>query len=192
MASVTEYEGLRTQIKNGDLILFRGKEWLAKQIQYFDDAYYNHVGMVFESNKRLFILDSNAQGVNPDLLSDRMNKYTDFCIVRPSNWNEDVISNAVSNAMERAQQHIKYDFTLLLELAIYRKTGKALRLNHQDRDICSEFARRYLRYLDPVPSCYENVMGQDFITPWDYIIYADEKFEIHFDVSDRNEYRKKL
>ncbi len=35
--------------------------------------------MVFVFNERYFILDSNAEGVNPGFLSRRMNSYFDFC-----------------------------------------------------------------------------------------------------------------
>jgi hypothetical protein len=186
-----KYNLNRDQIRNGDLILFRGDHMLGKLIQKFDEAYYNHIGMVFKSNDRLFILDSNANGVNPDFLSDRIKKYTDFCILRPTIWSQEQITIAVQNVMDRAEDKIKYDFDLLLQIAIYRKTGLNLPLNTKNKDICSEFARRYLRFLDPAPSCFEKPpLPTKFITPWDFVIYVNNQFSLILDESDKSKYRK--
>jgi hypothetical protein len=188
-----KYDDLRSQIRNGDIMLFRGESLLSKQIQEFDDAYYNHTGLVFESNNRLFILDSNVKGVNPEFLSVRIDGYTDFCIIRPFKWDDDTISQAVAACFDKASiPHIKYDVNLLLQIAIYRKTGIRVGIDRENRDICSEFVRRYTRYLAPKPTCYEQPnLPTDFITPWDFIIYANEKeFEVMFDNSERRKYRK--
>jgi len=188
-----KYEANRVNIRNGDIAVFRGSSFISRQIQEFDEAYYNHTGLVFESNKRLLVIDSNAGGVKPDFLSTRMDEYSDFCIVRPAVWSSSRISIAVAMALERAQSTIRYDFDLLLQIAIYRKTGKNIDLNSENKDICSEYCRRYIRYLsEPTSLCFEQPnMPTGFITPWDFIIYADSNFKIMFDDSDHHKYRKK-
>jgi hypothetical protein len=187
-----KYDLNRDQIKNGDLVLFRGKSQLSRQIQMYDDAYYNHVGLVIESNGRLLVIDSNARGVNPELLSVRIDEYIDFCIIRPQAWTDTQITAAVSSALERAEKHIKYDFFLLLQIALYRKSGIRINLNTKNRDICSEFGRRYIQYFtNPKSTCFERPnLPTEFITPWDFIVYADKNFEILFDDSDHSKFRK--
>jgi hypothetical protein len=187
-----KYNELRNQITNGDIMLFRGEKFLSRQIQKFDDAYYNHAGLVFESNNRFLILESNARGVNPDFLSGRIDEYIDFCIVRPVCWPETEILKAISTSFDKASEKIKYDVNLLLQIAIFRKTGISIDLDMENKDICSEFVRRYTRFLDPKPACYEKPhLPTDFITPWDFVIYSDSnEFEVLFDESNHSEYRK--
>lgn len=190
MADRSEYNQIRNEITNGDIILFRGSSLLSRLIQYFDNAYYNHAGVVFASNNRLFILDANAHGVAPDFLSSRMKEYISFCIVRPNAWKPEQRSEALGTVMNKAERKIRYDFLLLLQIGIFRKTGIRIYLNNQQRDICSEFARRYLRFLVPLEKCYEKILGEDFITPWDLRIYASEQFKVLYDNSDKRKYRK--
>lgn len=182
----SDYETVRSQINNGDLMLFRGDTLLGKIIRNLDGAYYNHIGLVFAANGRLMILDSNAPGVEPEFLSTRLQKYDEFCIVRPSSakWTTDQINTAVTNVMDRAAaKHIKYDFSLLLEIAIQRKTGEDLPMNNDNRDICSEFAYRYCQQLNPAMICYTKVQT-NYITPWDFIIYSDrDEFQTMWDDS---------
>lgn len=188
-----KYDNNRDKILTGDLILFRNNKnamWLSKSIQHFDKAYYNHIGLVFsfgsQQNKRLFILDSNAPGVQPDFLSDRINTYEDFCILRPkTEWREpQIIEDAVSRVMLRAQTHIRYDFTLLLEIATERSLGRnVMNINQGNRDICSEFAYRYVKALYSIAYDYtKNTWG--WISPQDFLRFRDKKeFDVLLDTN---------
>ena len=190
---MNKYNKYRSEIKNGDIVLFRGASIQSRLIQKFDNAYYNHIGLVFESNKRLLILDSNAPGVNPDFLSSRMEENNDFCIISPISWDENQIAEAVGAALDKAASHIKYDFDLLAEIAIYRETKIKLNLDNTNKDICSEFVRRYTSLLTPAPICFDpKNLPTPFITPWDFIIYADStQFKIKFDDINHQDYRAK-
>lgn len=163
--NITEkYKRARPYIKNGDIVLFRGKHLLAKLIQYFDSAYYNHIGVVFESEGHLMIMDSNGKGVRPDFLSERIRGYVDFCILSPKRNGEE-INIALDYAFTRGDIGTKYDFFLLPRIAIIKKlkidfTG----FGSETRDICSEFARYYTDCLSI--NCYKNI---PLITPQDFI-----------------------
>jgi hypothetical protein len=190
-----KYDDFRHLINHGDLILFRGKKPLARIIQKLDHAYFNHVGLALYVNDRLMILDSNAPGVDMEWLSTRMEKYTDFAVLRPreNKWSKEVINNAVSAAIKRSETHIGYDFDLLIEIAVERKTGiNVLNFNSENRDICSEFAYRYVNFLKPAQICYNNV-PTDWITPWDYVVYRNaSEFDLLLmdENIDLNDYRK--
>lgn len=188
-----KYNAARPFIQNGDLILFHGEKILASTIQKLDNCYYNHIGVVIESNSRLLIIDSNAGGVNPDFLSDRIKEYSDFCIISPSAWTPEQIETALSLFIDRAgQQHIKYDFKLLLKIALYRKLGWKIKRVNNDRDICSECVRRYLRYLEPKTECFEIPnLPYLFITPFDYLLYLDSNYTVKFNECDMSKFRKK-
>lgn len=163
-----KYKQARPFIRHGDIVLFRGKHLLAKAIQFFDSAYYNHAGVVFKVGERLMIIDSNRKGVKPDFLSERMNGYTDFCILNPMRTDTE-INFALNEALERGDNRTKYDFLLLPRIAILKKlkvdfTG----WGSENRDTCSEFARYYANALNI--RCYKNV---PLISPQDFIRYRD-------------------
>lgn len=165
-----KYTNARPHIKNGSIILFRGDKLIAKLIQYFDGAYYNHIGIVFESEGHLMIIDSNREGVKPDFLSERIRKYSDFCLLPPQRSDEE-INKAMDKAFDRGDEGTKYDFFLLPRIAIIKKlkidiTG----LGSEKRDICSEFVRYYTDSLNI--NCYKNI---SLITPQDFIRYRDNQ-----------------
>lgn len=169
MSIQDKYTQSRPFIKNGQLILFRGTGLLAKAIQYFDEAYYNHIGIVWEANGRLFILDSNAAGVHPDFLSDRINEYADFCLIELTKTPED-ISAKLNQIMDKGQAGIKYNFGRLFQIAIYKKLGWDIKRldGGGKRDICSQFAQQYTN-LFPI-ACYAK---DNLITPQGFIRATD-------------------
>lgn len=159
-----KYNRVRPYINNGDIVLFRGRHLLAKLIQYFDVAYYNHIGIVFEDDGHFFIMDSTSKGVAPDFLSKRINGYQDFCILSPKR-NQEEINKALETAFNRGDIGTKYDFLMLPRIAIQKKLGWDIKkLGNQDRDICSEFTRFYTNCLNI--NCYKAI---SLITPQDFI-----------------------
>lgn len=187
-----KYEELRSDIRNGDIICFRGTSFTSKLIHYFDKAYYSHIGLVFVSNNRLFMIDSNSHGVNPKFLSEVMHASSDFCIIRPQAWSDNQISTSVGIVFDRAERRIKYDFNLMPQIVLFRVFGIVKDFEKSARDICSEFVRRFTRRLSPKSICFEQPnIPTNFITPWDFILYADEKYSILYDESPKEKYRAK-
>lgn len=192
MKALEKYVIIRDEICNGDIILTRGTSWLSKTIRFFDKSYYNHAGVVMKANDRLFIVDSNAGGVKPEFLSVRLKDNEDFCIIRPSFWAQKEIDRALNQWLDTVETGIKYDTMLLLQIAIYRSTGIKTHFGKDNKDICSEAARREVRCLAPKEKCYEfPFIKTDFITPWDFIVYADDKFKVLFNDCDMSKFRKK-
>ena len=89
------------------------------------------------------------------------------------------INLAVTKALSKAEEGIEYDKLMLLRIAFYKKFKLDFKnLSSENKDICSEFARRYTNYLGA--KCYsKETIGLDFITPQDFIRYMDrDKFEL--------------
>ena len=171
-----KFNNYKLQAQNGDIILFRGTGIIAKLIQYFDKAYFNHIGIVYcptGDNNQLMILDENGNGAHPDYLELRIEGYEDFGIIRPvyskslmHNITSKDINNALTYLFNTSQFGIKYNFGRLLEIAIFRKTGKQFKfLDNPHRDICSEFVQLYTSELDIL--CFNNSLFQ-LITPMDF------------------------
>lgn len=167
------YNTIRDSIKDGDIFLFRGTSFLAHLIRFFDDAYFTHAGIAYWQYGRVMIIDSNAKGVRPDFISERIEEYIDFSILR-MNTTPDKIREGMIKAFEKADAGIQYDFILLLKIAIYRKTGiNIAQFGRNSCDICSEWARR-VSVLCGI-KCYSQDVKQlqDFITPEDFIRHRD-------------------
>lgn len=188
-----KYNKLRDEIKNGDMLLYRGSSFLAKGIQYFDKAYYNHIGVVWrpENMDRVLTLDMWSNGLNCLPVSRRMDGYKDFCILRPK-VSDDKIKASISIAMEKWDgADIKYDNQLILRVAMIKKTGIDITgLGKKDKFICSEFIQYYCDLLGL--KTYSNL---NLITPEDFRRFIDDNFELLYDEApspDISFYKKKI
>lgn len=186
-----KYKLLRNEIKNGDLILYRGSSILAKGIQYFDKAYYNHIGVVWkpEECSRLLTLDMWQEGLTCIPLSRRMDGYKDFCILRPKVSSEIIKSSLDSSLSEWDGSEIKYDSQLILRVAVIKKLRLDLTgLGKKEKFICSEYIQHYCNLLGL--ETYSNI---NLITPEDFRRFIDDNFELLYDDSttpDMSYYKK--
>ncbi len=176
METITnKYHRLRPQLKDGDIILFHGTGIIANIIQWCDSSYYNHVGVVFEKLGTLYIMDANANGVQCDRLSWRINKYSkggDFTIVRPLNSKQE-IEYELKHLLVRSSDWIKYDFFNGFKELLNRKFNLSLQINYNDsRDICSDFVSQYQVNLGLLNNDFKKVR---ISFPEDTIRYATEK-----------------
>jgi hypothetical protein len=165
-----KYTRLRPEIKQGDLILFHGKKALARTIQKFDsNAYYNHVGVVGEIAGALFIIDSNAPGVNPARLSHRVLSYEegDFSVLRPIKRKRDVYYNLHMLLKTIDNSDVKYDYFNGFKAMLNRRFGFKFKTHLiKDRKICSMFVYEYALSLDmirPMKDSNKLFFPQDYI-----------------------------
>ena len=174
-----KYERLRPKIKNGAIALFRGSSALSKTIQWADDAYYNHSGLIFDAGGRLMILDSNAPGVRPEFLSERIEQYVDFCILNPT-YSSQTLNNAVNMAIDKDRaRNFKYDFMLLPKVLVQKKLGK--KVNHNldsNRTICSVFTGYHYAMFLGEYTWVNQALKENFITPEDHLRYISKNWEI--------------
>jgi len=167
-----KYARIRPLIKDGDLVLFRGTRLLAKIIQNCDKAYFNHIGIVIESHKGLFILDSQSNGVESDRLSERINDYKngDFCVIQSIDDSKE--NEAMELLMARQDMNtVLYDYGNGFKELLNRKFGWNLKIKKNDRkDICSDFVYEYALTTNKIKP-FENRVA----FPMDYIRHRNEK-----------------
>lgn len=165
-----KYKATRKFIKDGDLILFRGTRILAKIIQNCDKAYFNHIGIVYESHGALFIIDSQSSGVESARLSKRIDDYTggDFCVIQSVNEISDEGLDALMKRQDDSD--ILYDYGNGFKELLNRKFGWNLKIRPSEkRDICSDFVYEYaLRHKMILP--FENRVA----FPMDYVRYRNK------------------
>ena len=170
-----KYAEIRHLVKQGDLILFHGHSAVSRIIQEADDdAYWNHIGVVGEIAKSLFIIDSNAFGVKPERLSSRVRKYEsgDFLVIRSTKKIKE-IATALEKLLKYSDTHkIKYDYKNGIKALLNRFFFTSFEVHQtKDRKICSMFVYEYAVELDMI----HNVIDNDrLFFPEDYIRYKKD------------------
>lgn len=174
-----KYELVRPLLKDGDIIAFHGKAILSRIIQSSDknkdgsNAYHNHIGIIIEKHRALFIADSNAQGVQVDRLSWRISKYLggDFSIITPL-VNKENVDREMARLLKRSDDKwIKYDYVNGTKELANRRWGLGLEVNLNDnKDICSDYVSRYVVNLDMVTQTFKDKI---IVFPEDYFRYLN-------------------
>lgn len=69
------YEEYRAQMRNGDILLFKGKGWLSEIIKWKTGSAYSHAGLVAWWGDRLMVLEAVGAGVRATPISYNLKKY---------------------------------------------------------------------------------------------------------------------
>lgn len=146
-----KYEQYRKDIKNGDIVLFSRKGFLANIIRWADDAYYNHAGIAYWIGQRLYIIDAWDNGTELVPMSRRMNKYDDFCVIRKKNIEIPKLRKALNNLMDRIEKDEPYGYLELVRRLIWLKVlNKNNRFNNIEnmiskrrKPVCSDVSRDF-------------------------------------------------
>jgi hypothetical protein len=70
------YAGIRRKIRDGDILLFRGKSWLSRIIRRVTRSPYSHAAIVAWWNERLMVLEAVGKGVMVSRMSIVVNHYS--------------------------------------------------------------------------------------------------------------------
>jgi hypothetical protein len=70
------YAGIRGGIRDGDILLFRGKSWLSRMICRITRSPYSHAAIVTWWNDRLMVLEAVGKGVVVSRMSIVVNQYS--------------------------------------------------------------------------------------------------------------------
>lgn len=177
-----EYYNIRNQIKNGDVILYKGKNIISKLIRFFDKSYYDHCGIITTISGRFFTIDIINSSYYFVPLSRRMKQYEEFCILRSVNKNDEQISNAVNFVVDKFERDIKFDILFFLKTLFFKRTGVDLfRVERKNRIICSQLCQYFFSKLD-----ISNYKTCNLISPQDFIrLINDDEVDLLFDLSPK-------
>jgi len=175
-----KYYKIRPKIGDGDIILFHGTGIIANVIQSCDKSYYNHIGVIIEKFGTLYIVDSNADGVQADRLSRRILKYKnggDFTIIKVINKSK--IESSLTTLLKRSEDWIKYDLRNGIKELLNRKFNLSLPIYLNDkRDICSDFVSDYQIKIGMVTNEFKKLK---IAFPQDTIRYLNKENTIILD-----------
>lgn len=172
------YDEIRPSITDGCLFLSSKNKFVSKTIRKNDrnadgsKAEFSHVGVLFvkeyKGHKRVFVIDSNAPGVEADFFSDRLKDIDNFVILKPL-CKEDRIQNAMFAALNRRKGNIKYDWINGLKELFNRRYKRWFKIKPTPgRDICSDWVREQAEDQLMMVASFKDV-EQAF--PQDYIRY---------------------
>jgi len=165
-----KYQRIRPTLTDGCLFLCSKNKIVSKIIRNCDNSEFSHVGIVFEKFGRWFIMDSNANGVHPDLLSERIDISNNFCFIQPT-IGSFYVDKEMKQAIINSEAGISYDFSNGIKELINRKIGTSLRITKRDRhDICSDYTANYAINLEMVTEAFQKL---ELPFPQDYIRYND-------------------
>lgn len=168
-----KYQRIRPYIKDGDLIIFHGRSLLSRLIQWADGAHYNHIGVVINKFGALYIVDSNASGVQADRLSWRIGKYRggDFAVIQSITTDMELKYELHRLLNKSDEKWIKYDYLNGIKELCNRAFGTNFRITKRDEhDICSDYVSEYAVGLKMVT---EDFTKRPIQFPQDYIRYRN-------------------
>lgn len=140
-----KYNTLRSSIKTGDVILYRGTSTLAKIIQWADKSYYNHAGIAYWIGDRLFTIDAWDNGTEIVPMSRRIDYYEDFCIIRPLNVPIINMRTGINNLLNRVEKNETYGWWGLIRRLLWLKAKINITwINKKRKPVCSDIARDFL------------------------------------------------
>ena len=145
MRDLSQYDGLRSQIKTGDLIEFATTGFIGSMIQRKTKLKASHSSIVFrmpyEGSQRRYIIEAIRTGVEINMLSDVLQHVEGTCTWYGLRPEYDHLRDRLGEfAIRELAQHKKYDFKSILAQWFGR-----VRLN-AERLYCTELCE--LDYID--------------------------------------------
>jgi hypothetical protein len=151
-AKELKYGDVRNQIKDGDVLLHRGKTIVTLLIRLFTCSQYSHAGIAVWWNDRLMAMESIWPMVIINPLSQSVRRYKGgvdwFSCVNP-------IDHKRLDIIKSAQRELGHRFSLpklilfLFKFLFRRKTTEEDRLKRYEKAlICSEYVARVYKSVD--------------------------------------------
>jgi Permuted papain-like amidase enzyme, YaeF/YiiX, C92 family len=141
------YGGIRGKIRDGDILLFRGKSWISRLICRVTGSPYSHAAIVAWWSDRLMVLEAVGKGIVVSRMSVVVNQYSG----KVELWTTD--DKLARTEVIRAAQRLlgkRYSLSKLVRNLARLVFGRP---RHDDADpdappadfVCSEFVSRVWR-----------------------------------------------
>ena len=121
---VLKYESVREEIRDGDVLLYKGKGFISRLVRLFTKSAYSHAGLAVKWNDRLMVMEAVAKGVIITPLSRSVGHYKGDVDWYQSR--EPIIDNDRRKMIVVAQKELGKSFTKcgLLLVGAYIVIGK--------------------------------------------------------------------
>jgi len=162
MSTQHRYDYMRSSIKDGDILLYKGSGWFSALIKFFTKSKYSHAGIVCWWNNRLMVLEAVGKGVIVTPLSKNIKEYPGTV--------ELFFPNKISEAQRKkiisfAQIELGKEYSIWkLFLYMFTKKDKRDAYRKENKLFCSHFVASTYNYAG-----YDIVKGtsDSYTTPED-------------------------
>ncbi len=140
---VVDYEQSRSEIRSGDVLLYRGRTWPSRIIRWATGSCYSHAGLAAWWNNRLMVMEAVGKGVVVTPISQNIRSYHGS--VEWFTCAEGIPDAQRLQMIEFAQRELgkEYAFwrTLLLGIRVLfqRNPRSKDRLRREERLFCSHY-----------------------------------------------------
>lgn len=138
-----DYSVYREQMRDGDVLLFKGKGWLSEIIKWKTGSAYSHAGLVAWWNDRLMVLEAVGAGVRATPISYNLKKYEGG--IDYFRCTEELADNTRGEMVKFAQEQLGKEYDLKRLFGFFLKLMKNAPLEQNETAtvpgtfFCSEY-----------------------------------------------------
>lgn len=138
-----QYDDVRSQIKNGDVLMYQGRSLVSRLIRFFTRSRYSHAGLAVWWNERLMVMEAVGKGVVVTPLSSNVQHYHGR--VEWFTSTQEIPENERTRMIQVAQQELgkEYDSWKLVLFGLFILLGKSVekrdRLRREQKLFCSYY-----------------------------------------------------
>lgn len=137
------YEDIRLRIKDGDVLMFKGRYFISSIIKWLSRSRYSHAGIVAKWNDRLMVMEADSKGVIVSRISSKVRKYRGK--VEWRTCNREISDGDRRKMIDFAQEELGKEFArwkaLRLGLMVFfkMKVSQDDKFARKNKLICSEY-----------------------------------------------------
>ncbi len=137
------YEEIRLQIKDGDVLLYRGKGIITRMIRWVTHSEYSHAGIAVWWNERLMVMEAVMKGVRISPLSRNIYQHkgnVEWFSCKKEISEEDRQRMVIFAQEELGKSYARWRALLLgLKVLLKRDLSKKDELRTEDKLFCSQY-----------------------------------------------------
>lgn len=147
------YSEVRDTIKDGDIVLFKGRGLLSSLIRFFTGSDFTHAGIAIWWHERLMVVEAVGRGVWAVPLSWRLATYKGLTYLlttkddelRKRNITLDRVKLVATAKTELGKDYAKWLLVRVMRKILFRMKGGHDPWRPPERLICSQFVSRVYR-----------------------------------------------
>ena len=147
------YEQYRAQMRDIDILLFKGNGWVSKIIKWKTQSAYSHAGLIAWWGERLMVLEAVGSGVRATPISYNLNKYEGG--IDYYRCTEDISESTRKSMLAFAQKQLgkEYDFKRLIGFFIKLMLNKPLQQRESVKVPSTFFCSEYVAEIYEQVGC---------------------------------------
>jgi len=140
---ISKYEEVRFQIKNGDVLMYKGKKIFSKLISWLTGSPYSHAGIAVWWNERLMVMEAAMRGVMVVPLSRNIHQHkgnVEWFSYKGEISEEDRLRMVIFAQDELGKSYARWKAVLFgLKILFKRNLSRKDQLRMENKLFCSQY-----------------------------------------------------